>query len=373
MSMATRSNIPNKFIDRLNTFVFQGGKRNRNFPLEKRIFNLITLYGGLAITFLIGPANFYLQLPWYAQAVNLFIGLLLLLLALISFTKDKQYSLTFLIVSLFFTDLLWFANGGSQGTISLFLGLHMIGTNILTRGKIRFYLSVFNLINVMAIIILEKFHTNLVVTYSSQEERFYDILIGHGVAGFILFLMINLVMKNYERERNELKEQNLVLEELSLKDHLTGLYNRRFQMARIKEEIQNFHRYDHPFSILLIDLDFFKKINDTWGHSEGDRILKEFAEILLNFLRINDISGRFGGEEFLIILPMTKLDEAANVAEKLRSYVQKNLLLPDGKPTTLSIGVEEYKNQLIADFIAKADKKLYRAKQLGRNRVIHFM
>ncbi|NUM41941.1 MAG: GGDEF domain-containing protein [Leptospiraceae bacterium] len=362
----------NQFINRLNTFVFQGGKRNRDFPLEKRIFNLTTLYGGFVLVFLIGPSNYFLKFSWIVQAINIATGIFLFVLAYISFSKGKQFIFLFLIVLLFFGDLLWFTNGGSQGSITTYLIIHLICIIILSRGKTRFYISVLSLVNLLAILIIEYNQPDLVIPYNNSKERFFDLLTGQGVSGIAIFLIISLVMKNYEKERKELKEQNLVLQELSLKDHLTGLYNRRYQMARLKEEIQNFNRYKHSFSILLIDIDFFKKINDSWGHAEGDRILVEFSEILIQFLRINDVSSRFGGEEFLVILPMIKLNEALLVSEKLRANVQKKLLLPDGSPTTLSIGVQQYHNESVADLLSKVDQKLYRAKKLGRNRVVYY-
>lgn len=156
-------------------------------------------------------------------------------------------------------------------------------------------------------------------------------------------------------------------------DGLTKLFNHQYMKARLEEEINRAKRYGRPLSVLMLDLDFFKKINDSYGHQSGDFVLRKIAELLLINLREEDIACRYGGEELVVILPETGLKEAAMVAERLRlSIEQAEFTLPNREQpvnVTVSIGIAEMAegdnpNQLLQ----KADEGLYLAKRRGRNR-----
>lgn len=157
------------------------------------------------------------------------------------------------------------------------------------------------------------------------------------------------------------------------KDYLTGLFNRRLlnQIFRKYQEISEFT--GQTISIIITDIDYFKKINDTYGHLAGDAALKHFANILKENLRKSDLVFRIGGEEFLILLPNTTLEEAAKIAESLRAKLELTPLIYDGKTIklTASFGVAQLKDeQTLNQLIEEADKKLYTAKREGRNRVV---
>jgi diguanylate cyclase (GGDEF)-like protein len=159
-------------------------------------------------------------------------------------------------------------------------------------------------------------------------------------------------------------------EEKSIRDELTGLYNRRWLLAEL-ERLQ-VGKDGQPFSICLIDIDHFKEINDTNGHLTGDRILAGFAHVARECIRDSDIFGRYGGDEFLQILPHTDLKGAVMHAERLRVYAHfldfEDILAQ--KHISLSIGVAQYQpGETLTSLIARADSALYMAKQLGRNRV----
>jgi diguanylate cyclase len=161
-------------------------------------------------------------------------------------------------------------------------------------------------------------------------------------------------------------------EEKSIRDELTGLYNRRQLQTELEQAKRQADASAVPFSICLIDIDHFKEINDNNGHLAGDTILKEFAEVARDSIRDSDVLGRYGGDEFLQILPDTDLKGAVMHAERLRVYAhfldfQKVLAK---KNISLSIGVAQYRpGERIVDLISRADSALYRAKQRGRNRV----
>jgi len=139
---------------------------------------------------------------------------------------------------------------------------------------------------------------------------------------------------------------------------------------RLNEEILKAKRYNTPLSIIYFDIDHFKQINDTYGHKKGDFILKEVSKIILQNIRKTDIFGRWGGEEFIIILPFTNLENALILAEKLRKKIEEHDF--DGINITISFGVTELKIDDNADtLINRADEALYKAKNKGRNRVCY--
>ena len=158
-------------------------------------------------------------------------------------------------------------------------------------------------------------------------------------------------------------------------DALTGFYNRHQLEERIKQEIATSHRQKTPLCAIMTDIDFFKKVNDTYGHAAGDIVLQTVAKVMRSGLREYDVAGRYGGEEFAILLPFTKLEEAKMVAERLRKSVEDKVVdisKADNETkeinVTISVGVSELVND--DDLIKNADKALYKAKESGRNRVV---
>src|SRR5574344_937108 len=163
-------------------------------------------------------------------------------------------------------------------------------------------------------------------------------------------------------------------------DALTGFYNRRQLEERIKKEVSNAKRQKAPLCGIMTDIDFFKGVNDTYGHAAGDLVLKTIAKIIRGQLREYDIAGRFGGEEFVILLPFTKIKEAKMVAEKLRKTIENKIIdiskiniEGDVKTITVTLslgGYEMKENDNDEDLLRKADKALYKAKNTGRNKVV---
>lgn len=164
--------------------------------------------------------------------------------------------------------------------------------------------------------------------------------------------------------------QNQLLKNLSQTDSLSGLYNRRFINQKLQEEISKFKRYKTPFSILLIDVDFFKRINDLYGHDKGDLIIKEISSLIQKNIRNTDICARWGGEEFLILTPNSDLKAALTLANSLREFIEKNDFKMEKDGVTISIGVSTYNENITQEKLIKlADNALYKAKGNGRNRV----
>ena len=169
---------------------------------------------------------------------------------------------------------------------------------------------------------------------------------------------------------SELKAVQRKLELASVTDSLTGLRNRRFLFERLAEESERVRRFGSGFSIILLDLDHFKAVNDSFGHRVGDSVLIQVAAALLGSIRDVDIAGRYGGEEFLVILPSTGAAEALIIAERIRARV-KALSWPEpGLSVTISAGISEYGDKDIDALVDAADRKLYEAKAAGRDRVV---
>jgi diguanylate cyclase (GGDEF)-like protein len=166
------------------------------------------------------------------------------------------------------------------------------------------------------------------------------------------------------------KKRNLF--DLAYRDSLTGLYNRRSFEKQLAAEWKRRRRYKRPLSLIMIDIDHFKKVNDTYGHQKGDSVLRSVAGIINDNVRSSDFPCRYGGEEMAVILSETSLGNAATTAEKLRALVEIQVNEIEGLNVTISLGVSTYVENMSepGDLISAADSCLYKAKNSGRNRVI---
>ena len=154
-----------------------------------------------------------------------------------------------------------------------------------------------------------------------------------------------------------------------INDKLTGLYNRLFFDKQYSYLTNRSMKENSPLSMIIIDIDNFKKINDTYGHKKGDLILQKVGEVLKRSIRKNDLAFRYGGEEFVILLPDTHLKEAHIIADRIRNIIPQKIKI-NNNPITISGGVGEYKGEDARDFFKKIDKALYEAKKSGKNKVV---
>jgi two-component system cell cycle response regulator len=190
-------------------------------------------------------------------------------------------------------------------------------------------------------------------------------------------LRIKRLQEALEEREKELLEVNERLRHMSQTDGLTGLDNRRHLNERIEEMFQHAQRLNEPFSLVMCDLDKFKSVNDTYGHQAGDEVLKQLARILKDEAREIDRVGRYGGEEFMLLLPGTVLDAAVTFAERVRKRIAAHTFTFDGGTLqrTASFGVSGWPHPKIQEsdtLVRTADDALYVAKETGRNRVIRF-
>jgi diguanylate cyclase (GGDEF)-like protein len=198
--------------------------------------------------------------------------------------------------------------------------------------------------------------------------KLVDVAAGCLVLGLLLLHWLPAAIG----ERRKAEEQARDLHRLATTDELTGLFNRRRFLALAAAEWRRFQRYRRPLSLLMLDVDRFKSINDHYGHDAGDRVLAHIAQLCRNQKRSADVIGRLGGEEFAVLLPETDLEEAGLFAERLRRAVAEEAVPIAGGAVrvTLSIGASEARRARdLADLMRQADLALYEAKRTGRNRV----
>lgn len=170
----------------------------------------------------------------------------------------------------------------------------------------------------------------------------------------------------------ELEYKNKMLSELSSIDGLTNIQNRRKLIEHLEVEIVEARRTNRPLSIAFFDIDDFKKVNDNKGHVYGDKVLIDIASIIKNSIRATDFTGRYGGEEFMVIYPNTPLPLAEKITERIRQVIMNHEFI-DGLKITISGGVGEYYYETITEFINSVDKKLYMAKRNGKNKIVSYM
>ena len=204
-----------------------------------------------------------------------------------------------------------------------------------------------------------------------------DMPLLHLVCDLGLYVVVLVFVLLFELTKNDgfsrLRQALATINELAIRDELTGIHNRRFLLDLVEKEKERADRNGSEFCLCLFDIDFFKRINDTYGHAAGDTVLRDFARTVQDQLRALDAFGRYGGEEFLLMLPETPAASAIALAERVRGAVE-GLRCTDGERTitlTVSVGVAEYRlGEKVAQTIVRADQALYLAKSGGRNRVL---
>ena len=220
-----------------------------------------------------------------------------------------------------------------------------------------------NFINIISIPLHSKGNTKgYIYIFGSKYDK-----LGNEIISYISILSEFMYLRFNELEEKE------KLTNMALKDSLTSLYNRRYFMEIVQKNISYTRRYQKNSALIMMDIDFFKKINDIYGHQTGDYVLRTISEILMKEFRSSDIIGRYGGEEFIIYLPETTIEKAVRVANRVREkIVNYDFKYNRFKfKVTVSMGIASInEGDILEKLISLADKRLYIAKQTGRNRVI---
>ncbi len=257
--------------------------------------------------------------------------------------------------------------------------LSKIGVNPGEKTIMAIGMVVILLISLFGLGLLEKaYYANKKGETSKPESILADSGIIHQILNEKL-VSLQEKLEQVSQQSHSLRGENETLVRLAAKDGLTGLYNHAYIKERLKQEIYRCQRYEHPLSLLMIDIDDFKSLNDNYGHVVGDKVLKTLSMLMQEILRPSDIIGRYGGEEFLVILPQTNSENSLAVAERIRENIEsykfevhpsKNKI----SQVTVSIGLCAFPDhgKTSEDLIAFADESLYAAKKEGKNRVTIF-
>ncbi len=237
--------------------------------------------------------------------------------------------------------------------------------------------------------IRRNYDADVIVMAGFSDDCTFEDIIAKG-ASELVFKPIELSelymrIKRVLRERTLISDRNAAIQrlreseqhyqELSITDGLTSIFNARHFYSTLRNEIERSRRYNHPLALLMLDIDYFKKYNDTYGHLEGDKVLVRFAKIIKDCLRQSDTAYRYGGEEFAVILPMTTGEQGVNAAERVRTMLRAEGFKPvpeSNVSVTVSIGVAEYlKEEEMIEFVRRADQNLYMAKAAGKDQVCY--
>jgi len=272
----------------------------------------------------------------------------------------KRVSEALIIISLLvFTSALIFVTGDQFRIIWFYIAVFLAYTIIGNRAGV-----ITTLVSI-SIIVLSYLIFDLGISRTTLQGALLGLVISSVLA--------SVHVRKIAEFETILLNKNRELEVLATVDGLTGVMNKRMFNEMTNKYIEAAHRTGHPLSMLYLDLDYFKKVNDQHGHQVGDIMLIKFTDVVGKCLRKSDLLGRIGGEEFAVVLFETSLKDAIEVAEKIRSKVHESTYQYDGKlvEVSTSIGVSqmEFKTDTIKDIQQRADKALYKAKELGRNRV----
>jgi diguanylate cyclase (GGDEF)-like protein len=183
----------------------------------------------------------------------------------------------------------------------------------------------------------------------------------------------NLIIRRLDREKTELVNKNITLEKALITDTLTGLKTRKYLNERLKHEFHTAKIRKSDLSVIMLDIDHFKSVNDKYGHQTGDMVLKEVSQIVLNACDVSMVAARYGGEEITVICPKCPSEQGVILAEKIRSQIEHQLRYDSGNcsPVTISAGVASYSSEKSPEELVKnADEALYKAKNEGRNKVV---
>lgn len=307
---------------------------------------------------------------------------------------DRLALLITSLLSFVFFPTMWLANGGTYGSIPYYMIVNAGIIALLLVGlqrKIIFFL--FALV-VGLLIVIEYQRPDLIVGYDSGLIRYIDLSFGLFICLLSIVVLIAALIDSYMGElrrseqylatlekKNEeiaeakekaeklnrlLHEEKQKLQKLSITDYLTGAFNKRFITSCLEEEIELSRNEEKKLTVAMVDIDNFKDINDTYGHVYGDYVLEKIANTIMSSLRQTDIVGRYGGDEFLIILRDTGREEGYNIMERIRQKILE-IEWENDLVVTISGGVVEVGSDQLTDLLNKADQLLYRAKHKNKN------
>lgn len=343
------------------TEYLETGKLQRD-SLARKTCDLLCIYGSLCLL-VYGLKARYSGMVNYSTTLFIFLALTVGLFALYKYTGNWSRHRALVTSSLSFLYLYLLASGGENNTGLFWCYVYpLVIFSIIGPQQGKWLVSAMLLVSAVILYFPEW----------SWSTHHYSTDIKHRFIGSIGFL--SFVAFYMERARLMAQQENDIaranLAQLARSDELTGTFNRRGIEAKVREELHRVVRDRSEMSLVLCDVDFFKRINDQYGHDIGDQALQHISRILGDTVRVTDMVGRWGGEEFLIMLPNTSLNEGYQLIERVRQKIASNPLVLDGLELQMTISCGICSTRFFSDFgdlIKAADVSLYEAKAQGRN------
>jgi diguanylate cyclase (GGDEF)-like protein len=345
-----------------------------NVPLRERLYygmsaaGMVSAIVGLISTLMVG-----LSLSGVLAAAACVITLIAISIYAL---KTKNFDRASILISTIFNLLIFPINfiyaGGVDGGMPIYFVMGIFAAFLLLKGKIRNILILVCLIFYIAIILAGYCYPEMIVPFPSEEARIVDLIFAMVIVSLFTGVVISIIGYEYSTEHEKVELLNHRLHQVAIKDPLTNLFNRRYLMHQLKHQIEKANQEEYALALIIFDIDFFKKINDTYGHLIGDEVLRNFSKMISSQIRDDDIVGRYGGEEFFLILVETDSEDALRLAERIRKKISSSILSVEvNNSITISGGVAIYRPQMsVEELISVADKNLYKAKFQGRNKII---
>jgi diguanylate cyclase (GGDEF)-like protein len=290
---------------------------------------------------------------------------------------DISRNISVFVLLFIYTPILWIYNGGSASGIpyyiilfaSFLIILSISYKNSHSKKTINFYILIIYSFIVTGLVLLELFFPQLFYKFDNQPARYFDMIVSMLFALVGNYFILRAFIGLYYKQLDQINEYSERLEKLVVRDSMTNLYNHAFIITRLSEEINKCVRYHSPLSILMIDIDHFKHINDTYGHAFGDEVLIKIAQSIQSSCRNVDIVARYGGEEFLVVLPETNSASAFILSNRITRIIH-NVQFKQEIIVTISGGITAYiDGDTTSTLIERSDLLLYEAKKEGRDRI----
>ena len=357
-------------------------EQNRIILLIKRLFgddlsleHVIFFFGataGMILSAFGAISNSVLNMHYLTILIpllNLAVDIICVIFTFITKQWKCAAVVVYSVASFMLFPFLWFSSGGMMSSnLPLIIGLGVV-IMVVFKGKMRAFLFFSVLILYSGLIIFELYFPGHYIEYPSVSAKYWDILIGFSLSFLVSGGLAYFSLKRYQASKKEAEELVKKLEQISVTDPLTGIFNRRHLMTRVDEEMRRSFDSGEPLALCILDIDHFKNVNDTYGHIYGDEVLIKVTSAISHNLDENAVFGRYGGEEFVIVFTNSDLEMVRNTIDKFLKTVRE-IDWPKGDPITLSGGVSVYTKGLsYSKFLENADMNLYKAKNNGRDRI----
>lgn len=274
-----------------------------------------------------------------------------------NFKYRKISKLIFMIMlTNIYLPLAWFTSPGSFSAMSFYSVLLIFVSLILAEKIVEYLIPALGLVEMMFLLQYETLHPEQYNLYVPMPIRAFDLSVNFVIV-ILVFLIISLTLNHY------FDDEHQRLFKISITDQLTKLFNRRYLFQKMEETYYVAYSTKRPFSLIMIDINHFKLVNDTYGHAVGDEVLKALAEVLMSSCRKNDIPARFGGDEFIVLLPDTDYEQATMISNRIIEAFRPTAKTYSDIGLSLAVGITQNNDLSIDEMIQVADDHLYKNKR----------